>query len=115
MQTSDPDIYAVGDACSTCVFNVFHMHVITPKSRRDRVFSDQRTWVPLGGPANRQARIAVDHIFMGEKALAYPGSLGTAIVRVFDTYGHPPVWSCVVVVPSATWTVAWVDGIITHI
>lgn len=75
MQTSDQDIYAIGDACSTCVFNVSHMHVITPKSRRDRVFSDQRTWVPLGGPANRQARIAVDHIFMGEKALAYPGSL----------------------------------------
>lgn len=66
MQTSDPDIYAAGDAVETA----------------DRV-SNERTAVPLGGPANRQGRVAADHIFLGEKARPYPGSLGTAIVRVF--------------------------------
>jgi peroxiredoxin family protein/TusA-related sulfurtransferase/rhodanese-related sulfurtransferase len=38
----------------------------------------------LGGPANRQGRTAADHIFLGEQATPYAGSLGTAIVRVFD-------------------------------
>ncbi len=66
-QTNDPDIYAVGDVCET----------IEP-------ILGGRTAIPLGGPANRQGRTAADHIFMGEKALAYPGSIGTSIVRVFD-------------------------------
>lgn len=65
--TSDPDIYAVGDVCET----------------EDPVLG-KRTAIPLGGPANRQGRTAADHIFLGEKALRYPGSIGTAIVRVFD-------------------------------
>ena len=38
--------------------------------------------VPLAGPANRQGRIAADHIF-GREA-RYRGTQGTAIVRVFD-------------------------------
>ncbi len=67
-QTSDPAIYAAGDAVQT-------IDAIT----------GQPTAVPLGGPANRQGRTAADHIFMGDQALPYPGSLGTAIVRVFDT------------------------------
>jgi NADPH-dependent 2,4-dienoyl-CoA reductase/sulfur reductase-like enzyme len=68
MQTSDPDIYAVGDVVST-------PFVQSPKP----------TWLPLGGPANRQARIAADHILLGEKMTQpYRGSFGTAIVRVFD-------------------------------
>ena len=66
-RSSDPDIYAVGDVCETA----------------DPIL-DQRAAVPLGGPANRQGRTAADHIFLGDKALRYPGSLGTAIVRVFD-------------------------------
>jgi NADPH-dependent 2,4-dienoyl-CoA reductase/sulfur reductase-like enzyme/rhodanese-related sulfurtransferase len=66
-QTSDPDIYAVGDVCET----------------EDPILG-KRTAIPLGGPANRQGRTAADHIFLGDKALPYPGSLGTAIVRVFD-------------------------------
>ncbi|MCP5533886.1 MAG: FAD-dependent oxidoreductase [Akkermansiaceae bacterium] len=66
-RTSDPDIYAVGDACETA----------------DPILG-KRTAIPLGGPANRQGRTAADHMFLGEKALPYPGSLGTAIVRVFD-------------------------------
>lgn len=65
--TSDPNIYAVGDACET-----------------EEPILGKRIAIPLGGPANRQGRTAADHIFMGEKALRYPGSIGTAIVRVFD-------------------------------
>ncbi|MEY3898399.1 MAG: hypothetical protein RLZZ214_3921, partial [Verrucomicrobiota bacterium] len=65
--TSDPDIYAVGDVCET-----------------EEPILGKRIAIPLGGPANRQGRTAADHIFMGEKALRYPGSIGTAIVRVFD-------------------------------
>ena len=66
-RTSDPDIYAVGDACETA----------------DPILG-ARAAIPLGGPANRQGRTAADHIFLGEKALPYPGSIGTAIVRVFE-------------------------------
>ena len=65
--TSDPDIYAVGDVCET-----------------EEPILGKRTAIPLGGPANRQGRTAADHIFLGEGALRYPGSIGTAIVRVFD-------------------------------
>jgi NADPH-dependent 2,4-dienoyl-CoA reductase/sulfur reductase-like enzyme/rhodanese-related sulfurtransferase len=65
--TTDPDIYAVGDVCETA----------------DPILG-KRTAIPLGGPANRQGRTAADHMFLGEKALPYPGSIGTAIVRVFD-------------------------------
>lgn len=66
-QTSDPDIYAVGDVCETL----------------DPILGG-RAAIPLGGPANRQGRTAADHIFLGDEALAYPGSIGTSIVRVFD-------------------------------
>jgi rhodanese-related sulfurtransferase len=65
--TSDPDIYAVGDVCET----------------EDPILG-KRAAIPLGGPANRQGRTAADHMFMGDRALPYPGSIGTAIVRVFD-------------------------------
>lgn len=75
-QTSDPDIYAAGDAVQT----------------KDRVM-DETTAVPLGGPANRQGRVIADHIFLGNKARAYPGSLGTAIVRVFEASAAMTGWS----------------------
>ena len=65
MQTSDPDIYAVGDAVET----------------RDFVSGDP-TQIPLAGPANRQGRIAADHIF--GRASSYRGTQGTAMVGVFD-------------------------------
>ncbi len=77
-QTNDPDIYAVRDVVEA----------------EAAILGGKRP-LPLGGPANRQGRTAADHIFLGEKALAYPGSLGTAIVRVFDQtvavtgYGEP--------------------------
>lgn len=66
-RTSAPDIYAVGDACES-PDPLLGGHVA----------------IALGGPANRQGRTAADHIFLGEKALPYPGSIGTSIVRVFD-------------------------------
>jgi NADPH-dependent 2,4-dienoyl-CoA reductase/sulfur reductase-like enzyme/rhodanese-related sulfurtransferase len=65
LQTSDPDIYAVGDAVET----------------KDFVLQSP-TQVPLAGPANRQGRIAADNIF--GRAARYRGTQGTAIVRVFD-------------------------------
>lgn len=66
-QTSDPDIYAAGDVVET----------------EDAILGGKRP-LPLGGPANRQGRTIADHIFLGERALPYPGSLGTAILRLFD-------------------------------
>ena len=65
LQTSDPDIYAVGDAIEV----------------KDFVTGDP-TQVPLAGPANRQGRIAADNIF--GRSARYRGTQGTAIVRVFD-------------------------------
>lgn len=65
LQTSDPDIYAVGDAIEVKDF-----------------VTGLPTQVPLAGPANRQGRIAADHIF-GRDA-RYRGTQGTAIVRIFD-------------------------------
>ena len=64
MQTSDPRIHAVGDAVEV----------------RDRVTG---TWgiIPLAGPANRQGRIAADHIF--GRASRYESTQGTAILRLF--------------------------------
>lgn len=64
MQTSDPQIWAVGDAVEV----------------RDRVTG---AWalIPLAGPANRQGRIAADNIF-GRNA-RFDGTWGTAILRFF--------------------------------
>lgn len=65
MLTSDPDIYAVGDAVQV----------------KDRVFGDG-AMIPLAGPANKQGRIAADHIAGIESS--YQGSLGSGVVQVFD-------------------------------
>ena len=65
LQTSDPDVYAVGDVIEVNDF-------VTGKPAQ----------VPLAGPANRQGRIAADHIF--GRGSHYRGTQGTAIVRVFD-------------------------------
>jgi len=65
LQTSDPDIYAVGDAIEV----------------KDFVSGDQ-TQIPLAGPANRQGRIAADNIL--GRVVRYRGTQGTAIVGVFD-------------------------------
>lgn len=65
MQTSDPDIYAVGDVVETEDFVL-----------------QSRTNIPLAGPANRQGRIAADHA-LGRDA-KYRGTQGTSIVKIFD-------------------------------
>ncbi|MBR2948107.1 MAG: FAD-dependent oxidoreductase [Bacteroidales bacterium] len=66
LQTSDDDIYAVGDA-------IEFPHPVTG-----------RPWLNfLAGPANRQARIVADNIVFGNK-LKYEGSIGTAVAKVFD-------------------------------
>jgi NADPH-dependent 2,4-dienoyl-CoA reductase/sulfur reductase-like enzyme/peroxiredoxin family protein/TusA-related sulfurtransferase/rhodanese-related sulfurtransferase len=67
MQTSDPDIYAAGDAVESA----------------DRIFGAPMN-LALGGPANRQGRVIASHIFQ-KNPQAYPGHIGTAIVRVFNT------------------------------
>jgi NADPH-dependent 2,4-dienoyl-CoA reductase/sulfur reductase-like enzyme/rhodanese-related sulfurtransferase len=64
MQTSDPDIYAVGDAVQT----------------QDAMTGDP-VQIPLAGPANRQGRIAADHAL--GRDTAYRGTQGTAIVGLF--------------------------------
>ena len=64
-QTSDPAIYAVGDAVQV-------RHVV----------NGNPVILPLAGPANRQGRIAADAIF-GRQA-AYRGSQGTAICKLFE-------------------------------
>lgn len=63
MQTSDPDIYAVGDVIEV----------------KDAQFG-HATMVPLAGPANRQGRIAADNVLGGTSK--YRGTQGTAIVGV---------------------------------
>lgn len=75
-QSSDPDIYAAGDAAETS----------------DPIL-DTRTAIPLGGPANRQGRVVADHILRPDIARPYPGSLGTAIVRAFDTSAGVTGWT----------------------
>lgn len=65
LQTSDPDIYAVGDVVEVTDY-----------------VSQSPAMIPLGGPANRQARIAADNA-LGRDAV-YSGTQGTAVVRVFD-------------------------------
>ena len=76
MQTSDPDIYAAGDAVETEDF-----------------ITHEPTAVPLGGPANRQGRLAADHIFHPAATKPYTGALGTAIVRVFDVAAGLTGWT----------------------
>jgi NADPH-dependent 2,4-dienoyl-CoA reductase/sulfur reductase-like enzyme/rhodanese-related sulfurtransferase/TusA-related sulfurtransferase len=66
MNTSDKDIYAVGDAVET-------KNLITGK---DALCS-------LAGPANKQGRIAATNIVSGNKR-KYTGSLSTGIAKVFD-------------------------------
>lgn len=66
LQTSDENIYAVGDA-------IEYPHPITGKP-----------WLNfLAGPANRQARIVADNMVLGN-SVKYEGSIGTSIAKVFD-------------------------------
>ena len=66
MQTSDANIYALGDAVEV-------RHLVT----------GQPALIPLAGPANKQGRIVADNIVFGNKE-KYPGSIGNSIAKVFD-------------------------------
>lgn len=65
METSEPDIYAVGDAVQI-------RHTVT----------GQDALISLAGPANKQGRIAADNICGGDSH--YKGSLGSSVIKVFD-------------------------------
>jgi NADPH-dependent 2,4-dienoyl-CoA reductase/sulfur reductase-like enzyme/rhodanese-related sulfurtransferase len=65
MRTSDPDIFAVGDAAEV----------------RDFV-TGQWTLIPLAGPANRQGRIAAD-VIAGRDS-RFRGTQGTSICKIFE-------------------------------
>ncbi|NEU09678.1 FAD-dependent oxidoreductase [Flavihumibacter sp. R14] len=66
LQTSDPDIYAVGDAIE---FN-------NPISGTSMITN-------LAGPANKQGRICAGNLVLGNKH-SYEGSINTAIIKLFD-------------------------------
>lgn len=65
MQTSDPSIYAIGDAAENTDF-------VTGEAKR----------VPLASPAHRQAYLAARHIT--GHAIAKKGLLGTSVVKIFS-------------------------------
>ena len=66
LQTSNPDIYAVGDAIEVA-------HYINNK----------KVLIPLAWPANRQGRIVADNIVLGNQ-YKYTGSLGSSILKFFE-------------------------------
>lgn len=66
LQTSNPDIYAVGDAIEVA-------HYINGK----------KVLIPLAWPANRQGRIVADNIVLGNQ-YKYTGSLGSSILKFFE-------------------------------
>ena len=65
METSVPDIYAVGDAVQV-------RHFVT----------GQDALISLAGPANKQGRIAADNICGGDSR--YHGAQGSAVLKLFD-------------------------------
>ena len=65
METSAPDIYAVGDAVEVS-------HAVT----------GEKTLISLAGPANKQGRIAADNVCGGDSR--YTGSQGSLVIKLFD-------------------------------
>ena len=65
MRTSDPYIFAVGDAIQTINF-----------------VTNEPTAIPLAGPANKQGRIAADNI--AGRISKYKGVLGASVLKIFD-------------------------------
>ena len=65
MLTSDPDIYAVGDAVEVTDF-----------------VTGEKADIPLAGPANKQGRIAADNIC--GIPTTYKNTLGSAVLKIFD-------------------------------
>ncbi|WP_273274506.1 FAD-dependent oxidoreductase [Maribacter polysiphoniae] len=68
MQTSDPDIYAVGDCCEI-------KNIITGKN----------VLAPYGDLANLEGRVAGENVIKGNVA-SFPGTIQTGICKLFD-YG----------------------------
>ena len=72
MQTSDPNIYALGDAVEI-----------------NEPLLGGKTAIALAGPANKQARVLCSHIAKNLlnkdlQVLPYKGAMGASIVKVFD-------------------------------
>lgn len=65
LETSAPDVYALGDAASV-------KHIV----------SGQTVLIPLASPANKQGRIAGDNVC--GRGVVYKGSQGTSIMKFFD-------------------------------
>ena len=65
METSAPDIYAVGDAVEV-------RHFVT----------GSKALISLAGPANKQGRIAADNICGGNSV--FRGSQGSSVIKIFD-------------------------------
>ncbi|MFW9895006.1 MAG: FAD/NAD(P)-binding oxidoreductase, partial [Candidatus Thorarchaeota archaeon] len=65
MMTSDPNIYAVGDAVQVLQYQ-----------------TQEPINIALAGPANKQGRIAADNI--AGREVKYKGILGASVVKVFD-------------------------------
>ncbi|NLO35302.1 MAG: FAD-dependent oxidoreductase [Clostridiaceae bacterium] len=65
LRTSDPDIYAVGDAIQI-----------------ENLVTGQPGLIPLAGPANKQGRIAAENI--AGRDSVFEGVQGTAVLKVFD-------------------------------
>ena len=64
MRTSDPNIYAVGDAVQVTNF-----------------VTGEADFVPLAGPASRQGRVAAENILGGDSR--YDGAQGSGILKIF--------------------------------
>ena len=67
METSAPDIYAVGDAVQV-------KHFVTGEA----------ALISLAGPANKQGRIAADNICGGDSR--FSGSLGLSLIHILITF-----------------------------
>lgn len=68
LQTSDPNIYAVGDVVEI-----------------DEFIGKGRAMIPLAGPANKQARICANNIASVDGKLEkYEGTQGTSVAQIFD-------------------------------
>lgn len=65
METSAPDVYAVGDAVEI-------KHFVTGK----------KGLISLAGPANKQGRIAADNICGGNSV--FSGAQGSSVIKLFD-------------------------------
>ena len=66
MQTSNPDIYAVGDAIEV-----------------EHYINHKKVLIPLAWPANRQGRLVADNLAYGNQ-YQYSGSLGSSILKFFE-------------------------------